>query len=64
MSNPPSTRSSTSFILSSAPRKRTNEPAIEQEKTTTSLRAADPVISNGGQPPLSSRYLEMLMEVN
>jgi hypothetical protein len=64
MSNPPSTRSSTSFILGSAPRKRTNEPAIEQEKTTTSLGAADPVISNGGQPSLSSRYLEMLVEVD
>jgi hypothetical protein len=61
MSNPSSSRSLTSFIL---PRKRTNEPAIEQEKTTTALEAANPVISNGAQPSLSSRYLEMLVEVD
>ena len=50
--------------MSSAPRARMNKPAIEQENTTTALGAADPVISDGAQPSLSSRYLEMLVEVD
>jgi len=53
-----------SFILGSAPRMRVNNHAIEQEKTTTALGATDLVISNGAQPLLSSRYIDMLVKVN
>jgi hypothetical protein len=63
MSSPSSSKLSTPFILGSAPRTRMNKPAIEQEKTTTALEAADPVISDGN-PPLSSRYLDMLVKVD
>jgi hypothetical protein len=58
MSSPSSSKLSTSFILGSAPRTRVNNPAIEQEKPTTA------VISDGAQPPLSSRYLDMLVKVD
>jgi hypothetical protein len=37
-----------------------NKPTIKQKKPTT----ADPVISDSAQPPLSSRYLDMLMQVD
>jgi hypothetical protein len=57
-------RLSTSFILSSALRIKVNNPAIEQEKTTTALGAADLVISNSAQPLLLSRYLDMLVKVD
>jgi hypothetical protein len=64
MLSPSSNRLSTSFILSSALRIRVNNPTIEQEKTTTALRAADLVISNSAQPLLLSRYLDMLVKVD
>jgi hypothetical protein len=64
LSSPSSNKLSTPFILGSAPRTRMNKPAIEQEKPTTALGAADPVISDGAQPPLSSRYLDMLVQVD
>jgi hypothetical protein len=64
MSSPSSSRLSTSFILGSALRTRVNNPAIEQEKTTTALGAADLVIFDGAQPLLLSRYLDMLVKVD
>lgn len=64
MSNPSSSRSSTSFILGSAPRTRMNEPAVEQEETATAPGAANPLISDDSQPSLSSRYLDMLVKVD
>jgi hypothetical protein len=39
---------------------RMNKPTIEQKKPTT----ADLVISDGAQPPLLSRYLDMLVQVD
>ena len=64
MSSPSSNRLSTPFILGSTPRMRMNKPAVEQEKTTTALGAANLVIPNSVQPLQSSRYLDMLVQVD
>lgn len=62
MSSPSFSRSST-FICGSSPRTSMNKSAIEQD-TITSVGATDPVTSNGTQPSLSSRYLDMLVKVD
>jgi hypothetical protein len=59
-----SSRSSTSFILNSAPRTRPNKSVVRQEETAKPLGAANPVISNGSQPLSSSRYVDMLVKVD
>ena len=64
MSSPSSSRSSTSSIPRGSPRTKMNKHAIEKEETTASLGAADPITSDGSQPSLSSRYLDMLVKVD
>jgi hypothetical protein len=53
-----------SFILGSALCTRMNKPAVEQEETATSPEPANPVIPDSSQPPLASRYLDMLVKVD